>query len=149
MKKANIITASLFILAALGIIWHTHSTFPAGQAGVPGPGIFPIIIAVALVVMAVMIILHYVRLKEDTPIDWVKPDNLRAYLAMGAMIAYILVIPLVGFYVTSLVFLMAMIRWFSKRSYVYTGAVSVCIMGFVYAVFTLLLRVPLHFGLLM
>jgi len=148
MKRANIIFGSLFILLSVGIIVFTSNTFPASVSGVPGPALFPVLISGVMILAASLIIFHYLRVKEDEAIDWLADDTKRVYLAMIILAIYIILVPIIGFYVTSFILLLGLIKWFRKQGYVYTVVVSITILGFVYAVFNMFLRVPLTLGIL-
>ena len=148
MKIANIIFGSLFILFAVGVILFTLNTFPASVSGVPGPALFPVIISGVIILSASLIIFHYLRVKEDKEINWLADDTKRVYLAMMILAVYIILIPIVGFFVVSFVLLMGLIKWFRKKGIVYTAVVSASILGCVYVVFNIFLRVPLSLGIL-
>jgi len=148
MKKANIIFASVFILFVVGIILFTLNTFPASVSGAPGPALFPVLISGVMILAALFIIFHYLRAKEDAVIDWLADDTKRVYLAMVILAVYIILIPIIGFFVVSFVLLMGLIKWFRKKDIVYTAVVSASILGFVYLVFNMFLRVPLNLGIL-
>lgn len=148
MKKANIIFGCIFILFAVTIILFTLNTFPPSVNGVPGPSLFPILVSIVMILSALLIIFHYLRLKEDEPINWLADDTKRAYLSMLMIAVYLLLIPIIGFYVVSFVFLVGIIRWFRKKDFAYTAGVSAVILGFVYVVFSIFLRVPLDLGIL-
>jgi len=148
MKKANIVFGILFIIFSVSVIVFTLINFPAGVNNVPGPAMFPVIIASIMILASLFIIFHYLRLKEDVVINWLSNDKLRAYIAMAIIIIYVFIVPIVGFYVMSFVLLMILIRWFRKKSFVYTAIVSIAILGLVFVVFNIALRVPLNFGIL-
>lgn len=148
MKKANIIFGILFIIFSVGIIVFTLNNFPAGVNNVPGPAMFPVMIAGIMILASLFIIIHYIRLKEDVAIDWLSNDKKRAYAVMGIMIIYVIVVPIVGFYTMSFILLMLLIKWFRKKSFLYTAIVSTAILVLVFLVFNIALRVPLNFGLL-
>ena len=148
MRKANIIASLGFVIFCIIVIVFTHNTFPAGRQGVPGPGIFPILVSVVMVLAGLVIILHYIRNKENTPIAWLEEGAIRAYIAIGIMTVYVILAPIIGFFITTTVFLVLTIKWFSKKSWIYTSAVSLSIVAFIYVAFSIILRVPLQFGLL-
>jgi len=148
MKKANIIFGCLFILFSVGIILFTLNTFPDGVSGVPGPALFPILISIVMVLLALLIIFHYLRIKEDTVINWLADGTKRVYLAMVILAVYVILIPIIGFFVMSFILLMGLIKWFRKKGVMYTAVVSASILGFVYVVFNIFLRVPLNLGIL-
>jgi len=148
MKKSNIIFGILFIIFSIWVIIFTLNNFPAGVNNVPGPAMFPVIISGIMILSSLLIILHYLRLKEDATINWLSDDKKRVYLVMAIITLYIILVPIFGFYVMSFILLMGLIKWFRNKGFVYTGIVSIAILGFVFLVFNIVLRVPLNFGML-
>lgn len=146
MRKSNIIASVAFVIFALVVIGYTQSTFPAGRHGVPGPGIFPILVSIIMVLAGLVIILHYIRNKENTPIAWLEDGTKRAYMAIGVMTAYVILAPIVGFFTTTFAFLILTVKWFSKKGWIYTLVVSALVVAFIYVSFSVVLRVPLQFG---
>ena len=148
MKKSNIIFGILFIIFSIWVIVFTLNNFPAGVNNVPGPALFPILISSVMILASLFIIFHYLRTKEDEVVNWLSNDKKRVYLSMVIITTYIILVPIIGFYVMSFILLMGLIKWFRKKGFVYTAIVSVSILSFVYIVFNILLRVPLNFGML-
>lgn len=149
MKKGNLIFAGVFSL--LGVLVIIQSVlYPKGQDGIPGPGFFPIIIAVLMLTAAISLVITSLRLpaEEDVPLGLSSADNKRAYLTMGIMVLYVILMPLLGFCVTSFLLLFGMIRWLSSYKYVSCCVISAAVVGLIYVVFSLVLHVSLSFGLL-
>ena len=148
MKSANIVASLGFIAFAIIVIAYTHTVFPSGSHGVPGPGVFPIMVSSVMLLAGLTILFNHLRLKESEPILWFQKDSIRVYITMGIMIVYAFLTPIVGFFVTTFIFLVLIIKWFSKRSVLYSSAYALGITGFVYVSFSIILRVPLRFGFL-
>ncbi|MDR3078228.1 MAG: tripartite tricarboxylate transporter TctB family protein, partial [Planctomycetota bacterium] len=102
MKKGNLAASALF--AALAIFVIRESSFlPGGRAGVPGPAVFPTAVAVLLLMASLSLTISSFRMppEEDRSLELLKPDCRRVYLCMAVMVAYVVILPLVGFCVTS------------------------------------------------
>lgn len=149
MKKGNMILAGVFSLLAILIIIQS-SFYPKGQDGIPGPGFFPIIIAVLMLAAAVSLIITTLQMtpEEDISLGLLSTDNKRAYAAMGSMILYVIIMPLLGFCVTSFLLLFGMIKWLSGYRYAACCAASAGVIAMIYVVFHMVLHVSLGFGLL-
>jgi len=101
-----------------------------------------------MVLAGLVIILHYIRNKENTPIAWLEDGTKRAYMAIGVMTAYVILAPIVGFFTTTFAFLILTVKWFSKKGWIYTLVVSALVVAFIYVSFSVVLRVPLQFGII-
>jgi len=148
MKKANIIASVLFAVFSIVFIIYTVDTLPAGRQGVPGPGVFPIIVAGVMLLCSLSILITYIKSKDTTPIDLFSEGPRRAYLAMGVMVIYLVLAPIIGFLVVTFAFSVGTIKWFSKRGLLYVAAVSLGITVFVHITFSVILNVPLPTGFL-
>lgn len=147
MKKGNIIFAGIFsLLAILTII--QSSLYPKGQDGIPGPGFFPILIAVLMVAASISLMISSLKMspEQDETLVLTSKDNKRAYFAMGCMVAYVIIMPFVGFCVTTFLFLFGMIKWLSGYKYVKSCLISAIVIILIYVVFGMVLHVSLDFG---
>lgn len=149
MKKGNLILAGVFSLLGVATIIRSVS-YPAGQDGIPGPGFFPIIIAVLMLLASASLVFTSLRTKPeaDVALKLLTADNKRAYLTMGIMVVYVIVMPLLGFCVTSFLLLFGLIKWLSTYKPLICALVSALVVGLIYVVFGVVLGVSLSFGLL-
>lgn len=150
MKKGNLTLAGVFSLLAVATIVRSLS-YPAGQDGIPGPGFFPIIIAVLMLLASASLVITSLRVKteEDVPLKLLTADNKRAYATMAVMLGYVIVMPLLGFCVTSFLLLFGMIKWLSSYKPLTCALVAAAVVGMIYVVFGVVLGVSLSFGLLL
>lgn len=149
MKKGNFITAGVFALFAVLVILQSMS-FPAGKDGIPGPGFFPIAIAILMLLAAASLTITTLRMKpeEDTAIGMLSDDNKRVYVCMAILVLYLLVMPYVGFCTTSFVLLFGLIKWFGNYRLPSCALLSAAVVVPLFLVFSYVLNVPLRFGLL-
>jgi len=148
MKKANIVASIIFAVFSIIVIVYTANTLPVVRQGVPGPGVFPIIVASVMLICSLSILITYIKSKDITPIDLFSEGPKRAYLTMGIMAVYLVLAPIIGFLTVTFAFSVGTIKWFSKRSLIYVIAVSLGITVFVYVTFSIVLNVPLPTGFL-
>lgn len=149
MRKANYLASGLFSAFAILIIT-IASKYPPSNHGVPGPGMFPIIVAILILVSAVTLALttFLQRNTEDSPIGLTSRDNVNVYVTMVGLIIYTVLLPMLGFISTTAVMLLLYIKWFSKRSWLKCIIISVIFTMGIYLLFGLVLNVPMRFGLL-
>ncbi|MDR1519165.1 MAG: tripartite tricarboxylate transporter TctB family protein [Planctomycetota bacterium] len=149
MKKGNLAAAAAFAALAVFVLWQSGS-FPPSKGGVPGPAVFPAAIAVVMLMAAISLAITTLRARseDDAPLDLGAPDCLRVYLCMAILAVYVLVMPLVGFCVTSSLLLFGLIQWFGRYKFHISALAAIAITGIVYLTFSELLRVPFRFGFL-
>lgn len=146
MKKANLVLSFIAIAVSIYVII-TSLSFPAGTNGVPGPGVFPIIVSVLMLLSAIAIIISSLKM-QDTPIKWLDPASYPVYITMVAMVIYFIIMSQIGFVVTSTAFLTVMIQFYTKGKLWKNFIISFAVILLIYLIFGQLLNVPLDFGLL-
>ena len=76
-------------------------------------------------------------------------DSKRVYLCMGVLIVYVVLLGFLGFLISTVLLLFLFIRWFAKKTYLFSGVYAVVLTALIYSVFRFLLKVPLDFGILL
>ena len=153
MKKGNLILAALCILLGIGVI-AVSSTYPTAESygtGVPGPGLWPMAIAIVLLACSAMLLYNTWRMKpeKNTDIDLFGPGPKRAYISMAILVVYVLLLEPLGFIIATTILEFIFIRWFSKKSYVVSFVIAAAVTAVVYGIFQLVLNVPVgSFGLI-
>ncbi len=149
MKKGNFIIAGVFSLLGLFVIVQSLS-FPRGRAGIPGPGMVPIMIAVLMIVASASLVLSTLRMTsaEDVPLGLRSEGHRRVYLCMAILVLYLILMPQIGFCIASFLLLFGLIKWFGNYRYWVCAVVSAFLTGIVFGLFSEVLHVPLRFGLL-
>ncbi|MGH0052848.1 MAG: tripartite tricarboxylate transporter TctB family protein [Sphaerochaetaceae bacterium] len=149
MRKANFIVSGVFAAFAIFII-AISLTYPPSNHGVPGPGMFPIIIAGLIIVSSLSLFFATLRMSNEanTTVDLKSKNVLNVYVTMVGLIIYFILLPLVGFVVTSTIMLILYIKWFSKRPWWKTILISVIFVLAIFFLFGSVLNVPMRFGIL-
>ncbi len=153
MKKGNLILAALCILLGIGVI-AVSSTYPTAESygtGVPGPGLWPMAIAIVLLACSTMLLYNTWRMKpeKNTDIDLFGPGPKRAYISMAILVVYVLLLEPLGFIIATTILEFIFIRWFSKKSYVVSFVIAAAVTAVVYGIFQFVLNVPVgSFGLI-
>ena len=142
MKKANMAVAAVFAFIAVAAIV-LSSSLPPAKDGVPGPGSWPVIIAVVMLCASVMIALHALKNTSNE-----KPSINMLYLSMAFLIVYFVLMYVLGFGSATFIMLCGFISWFGRYKWYKTAAVSFVVTAAVYAVFKYILKVPFRFGIL-
>ncbi len=124
--------------------------YPPSNHGVPGPGMFPILIASLILISALVLVIQTLRMPKtgDTAIDLKSKNVLNVYITMTGLIVYIVLMPMIGFIVATSIMLVLYIKWFGKRPWWECILISVVFTIAIFLLFGSVLNVPMRFGLL-
>lgn len=159
MKLGSIVFAGLIL--AVGLVYEGMALYmPRGRLSYPGPGLFPMIIGIFLILTALGCLLQEVlpRKTGEGPAASPLPNQdstvpgghnvKKTVQLMALMIGYTLVLKPLGFLISICVFLVVAIRIFGYRRWVPALAIAAVIAAISYVSFVLWLKVPLPLGIL-
>lgn len=155
MKWAERITAVVLLaLSALWIQLAVDLPFPAfARVAKMGPGHYPIAVAGLLAILAVLLLWQTFRsekhadpAEDDEEQSSVSKGFRHLIIGFGFFLAYVILVPLIGFVMASIVFVFCFIRLIGKFNYLLSGALALGIPALLWTVFAYLLTVPLPKG---
>ncbi|MEO5845850.1 MAG: tripartite tricarboxylate transporter TctB family protein [Caldimonas sp.] len=156
MKINDAIWGALFALLGAAILWHVQG-FPRIPGQNVGPGLFPGVLAVAMLVCGALLIATGLKARraEGAPSPWAAaPDWLRsprhvlAFVVLAAVnVFYLLVVERLGFVLTAFVYLAALL-WVLRVRFALVFPVALVMTLVIHYAFYKLLRVPLPWGVL-
>jgi putative tricarboxylic transport membrane protein len=153
MKKMNLIFAG--ICSAIGILLIVLAAgYPTAAdygTGVPGPGLWPIVMSAFMLAMAALLVLKSLKMKpeQDTEVPMWNEGTKRVYITMGILFVYTLVLQFLGFIIATTIMEAVFIQWFAKKKPWITAIISLVVTLVIYVVFQYLLNVPVgSFGIL-
>ena len=155
MKSADRIFALILImLSVLWVLLAVRLPFPAfARVAKMGPGHFPIIVASLLAFLAVLLFWNtfhsekYADLTVDKEKQSRNPSESRYLITgFGLFLAYVILLPIMGFLLASSVFVFCFIRLIGQFNYLISGALALGIPTLLWAVFSYMLTVPLPMG---
>lgn len=151
MRKGNIIAGLICGALAVYIII-TCMGYPTAESygtGVPGPGLWPGIVALLLLICSIGLIAGTLMMKkEELPeLPMLTEGTKRVYATMIILIVYVASLSVLGFIIPSIAMLLVFIQWFGKMKIWKTVIISVAAALVVYFVFKNLLNVPVDFGM--
>lgn len=159
MKIGSIVFAGLIL--AVGIGYESMALYmPQGSLAYPGPGFFPMVIGIFLVVTALGCLLQeIVPWKRGAAPSTPPPSNQDAdapdapgrkktVQLLALMVGYMLALKTAGFLISIGLFLFVAIRIFGYRRWLPALAIAAAIAGISYVSFVLWLKVPLPLGIL-
>lgn len=153
MKKMNMIFAG--ICAVIGILLIALAAgYPTAAdygTGVPGPGLWPIVICAFMLALAVLLVLKSVKMapEKNTEVPMWNEGTKRVYITMGILFAYVAVLEFLGFIIATTIMEAVFIHWFAKKKPWVTAVLALVITLVIYVVFQYVLNVPVgSFGIL-
>ena len=155
MRWAERITA--IVLLALSAFWIQLAVdlpFPAfARVAKMGPGHYPIAVAGLMAILAVLLLWQTFRPKKHADSAEDEEEQSRdsrgfrqLIIGFGFFLAYVILVPLIGFVMASIVFVFCFIRLIGKFNYWLSGALALGIPVLLWTVFAYLLTVPLPKG---
>lgn len=153
MKKMNLIFAG--ICAAIGalliILAAGYPTAADYGTGVPGPGLWPIVISAVMLAMSALLVMKSIKMpaEKNTDVPMWNQGTKRVYITMGILFAYVAVLEFLGFIIATTVMEAIFIHWFAKKKPWVTAVIALVVTLVIYCVFQYVLNVPVgSFGIL-
>lgn len=149
MRRADRITGASLLAFALAFsagALKNHTYW--GENG-PGPGFLPFWLGAVMAGLASLLLIGAIR-SRDPGAAWLPSgDGLRRLgLVLGATIAFVALLPVLGMVVGTALFIALLMRGLERHPWRLTLAVALGVTGFNYLVFTFWLRVPFPLGVL-
>ena len=145
VRKINYVIGTLMLLLA-GYVFMTSSTYPTGDKTL-GPAFFPDLAAGGLVFFSISLMVQTAM--DHTKSERIEGPGVIFWMANGALVAYLLLMPILGFLATTPVFLYGVGMYMAYKSgegklwWKKLIASSVITTGALYYLFATLLNVPL------
>ena len=152
MKKLNLIFAAFCTLVGAGLI-AIASGYPTAEdygTGVPGPGLWPIVVSAVMLACAALLVLKSVKMapEKNTDVPLWNGNTKRVYITMGVLFVYLAALEFLGFIIATTVMEAIFIHWFAKKKPWITVVLSIVITMVIYSVFQFVLNVPVgSFGI--
>lgn len=143
--NANRVIGIVLIIFS-GVVWYLAQQFPEQNVQGPGTAFFPQLMAVILIILALLLI--FVNPVTESQKPFSRPQIIVFLLFVGTVTGYILLIPQLGFVVSTLLGTAVMVQLVSKSTIRYRLLTSVLLTAIAYFVFRYLFNVPLPAGLL-
>ena len=149
-RPGEIVFAILCVLFALLAFWLAHGI--SGFSGLSTPGVFPMLATAAMVVSGLFILAGTVRRPTEPGSGSAAARFMREMLPLrhcvmlALMLAYLAVLPLIGFVPASGLFLFAAIQFLWRRSVLVTLILSAVSLSAIYVVFRVVFQVVLPQG---
>lgn len=145
IRRTDEIAAVLLLGLAAGVFFATRD-YPGALAGTPGPGFFPRAIAAAIAALALVQLATGVLADGSTEARISAAAARRIGVPVAFLVTYVLVLPLLGFFLTTTVFLAAFMYYSGARDLRVSVPLAVVVSIVLQNVFVGFLHVPLPAG---
>lgn len=137
------------ILLSAGYL-HMTMDLPMGEMDQPGAGVFPVLVTGVLFIASISALWEgWQRRAESPALDLPRgSDAIRLIKMISLLLIYFLVIPWLGFLLSSILFCAILIRLLSTLSWTRCAIYALIMSGIVSLVFISLLKVPMPAGVI-
>jgi putative tricarboxylic transport membrane protein len=149
VRRADRIGAVLLLLFGVWFAAVAVRNYKYWTATGPGAGFFPFWLGLTMVILAVLLLVRAAR--ETAPgSDWLPRGRgaVRFVSVLGGTVAFLVLMPWLGMAVTTVLFLIAILRLLEHHSWPAAVAIALGTAGVNWAVFAWWLRVPFPPGVL-
>jgi putative tricarboxylic transport membrane protein len=147
MRYGKLFISVAFMALSMFTIYFANQ-LPDSRGGVPGPGLWPILVSAIMFVAAFIVGITALKEKTSQSVELTGSDQVRVYITMLALFGYFIAMNAIGFVVSTIVMLYGFITWFSTYKLIQRILFAVIITAIVYSVFNFILKVPFRFGIL-
>jgi putative tricarboxylic transport membrane protein len=131
-----------WILLVFSLLYGINAlSFPEGM-NEPGPSFLPIILSIGMVICSIVIIFKN-RIKQTSDDNLEYKIGKQHLLLVGFLVAYLILVPFLGFIITSVLFIFFIFRLYGVNGYIRPIIYSAVLTASIYVLFRLLLNVPL------
>jgi hypothetical protein len=135
----------LLILVGLAHLFYEVIHMPMGKLNLPGAGVFPLVLIIPMVFMAVSRICWLLTHKDEDTVSIVLGDK-NIFLALAGLVGIALLLDLLGFVITMGVFLFVTFKTFTESSWLKSALqAAIAVIG-LYVFFEYLIGITLPMG---
>ena len=148
VKKIDISVGTVLSILSVAIYLFA-GTYKGSGVSTYGPNVFPQFLAVMLFITSILLIVNAVKGKSQTDLEGINfPGLIRTGITVGISIIYLVAMQFLGFLISTLIFLLVMIRYLGQKNKLTLIISSVSVSIIVYAIFKDFLKIPLPTGFL-
>jgi len=149
MRRIDLIKGIIVFIFSL-IVCYESIHLPLWSAKKPGPGLFPLFLGISLGFLSlVFIIVKGFRESKEAVSFWADRRNTKRILfAFGILISYAIVLPFLGFLVSTFFLVFFLLGLSYPKKWIAMGIASLLISIAFYIIFQILLKIQLPYGIL-
>ena len=149
-RPGELVFALLIVVFSVAALWQSYSI--SGFSGKTTPGVFPMIASGVMVISGVVVLMSATQLPtppEGAPGFLAEILTLRHIVVIGLVLAYVLLMPLIGFVASSAVFLFCSFQFLWRKNPLLMLALTGVTLVIIYVVFREVFQVVLPQGILL
>ena len=149
MRRLDLIKGIVLFIFSL-IVCYESIHLPLWSGKKPGPGLFPLFLGITLGFLSLVFIIvkGFRQNKEAVPLWADQRNRKRILLAFGMLISYAIVLPFLGFLVSTFFLIFFLLSLFYSGKWITLGIASFFISLAFYIIFQVLLKIQLPYGIL-
>ena len=149
MKRLNLIKGIVLLIFSM-IVCYESIRLPLWSGKKPGPGLFPLFLGIILGSLSLifMIVKGFRQNKEAVSLWATRGNRNRILLTFGALIFYAIVLPFLGFLVSTFFLIFFLLGLSYSGKWMVLGLSSFLISLAFYIIFQILLKIQLPYGML-
>ena len=149
-RPGELVFALLIVVFSVAALWQSYSI--SGFSGKTTPGVFPMIASGVMVISGVVVLMSATQLPappEGAPGFLAEILTQRHMVVIGLVLAYVLLMPLIGFVASSAVFLFCSFQFLWRKNPLLMLALTGVTLVIIYVVFREVFQVVLPQGILL
>ena len=149
-RPGELVFALLIVVFSVAAFWQSYGI--SGFSGKTTPGVFPMIASGVMMISSVVILISATRLSappEGSPGFLAEVLTLRHVVMIGLVLAYVMLMPLIGFVASSAVFLFCAFQFLWRKNPVLMLALTAATLAIIYLIFREVFQVVLPQGTLL
>lgn len=148
-RLGRLIVGAVSLALSIGYLIQAMG-MPSGTLDNPGPGMFPVGVGFAAIVVSLIVVVEGLtgagtRGSMDLPTGF---ERRQVLLFMGTLIGFIVLLPLLGMYISAAIYVIATLKFLGKMSWVRSAIIGLIIGVAVTWIFSEVLEIPLPTGIL-
>ena len=149
MKRLDLIKGTVFLIFSLFVCYESIR-LPLWSGKKPGPGLFPFFLGITLGFLSLVFIFvkGFKQNRGAIPLGADPRDKKRTLLTLGILISYAIVLPFLGFLVSTFFLIFFLLGLSYSGKWMVLGITSFLIPIAFYVIFQVLLKIQLPHGIL-
>jgi putative tricarboxylic transport membrane protein len=147
VRSADRIAGAALLALALAFAAGALRSYAYWGENGPGPAFLPFWLGLVMALLATMLLASAARAREPGE-PWLPRGEglLRIAIVLGASVAYVALLEVLGMAIATALFLIVLVRWPDRRPWTTAITIGVAVAALNYVVFTRWLRVPMPIG---
>ena len=149
-RPGELAFALVLLVFSVAAFWQAHAI--SGFSGKTTAGVFPMLAAAVMIVSALVILVSTARVAPPSPEEqgfFAEVMTRNHVFLVGLVLGYVVLMPLLGFVVSSALFLLSSFQFLWRKNVLITLALTTLTLCCVYGVFRIVFQVVLPQGALM